>query len=249
MADEYITKKSRLRVQRLAMQIPSAGGFRPQNVVEVLLGGVDKADILDHRRRVDHPTQRWHVTTDSEQDFRKLIRIGDVGGKFANINAVLPQPVERHGRIGCGRLAAADEGKVARTSADQPLGRGEAEAAAAASHQIAGVRRQIQPGLGHLDWCGSFGIGHRHDDLADVARLLHRPKRLDRPPDRVDAVRQRVERAALQQRRQILEELTREHRTIDQQPIDIDPEKLDVVAERAQPELAVRGKNRACRVR
>ena len=120
----------------------------------------------------------------------------------------------------------------------EPLRGRHAEAAEPADDEMGTVR-------GRREWLGLrprgnlAGRGRRHDDLADMAGLLHQAERRQRFGRLEPAIRQRVQFAALEKCDQLGHQILREARVVLHELIDVDAEVGDVAAERAQRDLGV----------
>src|SRR5271165_1932341 len=87
-------------VERLLVQVPGAGDFRSQDVVEVCFGHIAQARILNDRRAMYDTAQWRHFALHAPYQPGNLIRIGDVDGKFVNRDAVLPQAPDAASALG-----------------------------------------------------------------------------------------------------------------------------------------------------
>ena len=189
---------------------------------------------------MDDAAQRRHFALHAAHQMSNLIRLGDVHGKFVNRDTGLPQTPERQSCIGRGGLAAPDDGEMAGTFPNKPLGGCKAEPRTASGDEIARYRRKLEPSFGCCrDGCRTITRVDRQDDLANMPRVLHATECLGGSRDREDPMRQRDKSALLEKRSELGEKLAGESRTINQQSIDIDPKELDIIAERLQSDLVV----------
>src|SRR5215469_7657440 len=137
-------------------------------------------------------------------------------------------------------FAAPDDGEMAGPFPDKPLGGCKAEPATAPGDEVARHRRKLQLGFGSVrDDRGTINPVHRHNNLADMPRVLHAAERLGGSHDREHSIRQRDKDAPIEERGKLGEELAGESWTINQQPININPKELDIIAERLQSDFAV----------
>ncbi len=168
-------------------------------------------------------------------------RSRDITGASLHIDAAAFQPREHCLRFIGACAAPSEQNEVACAVIGEPFRGSQSEAREAAGDDIGGIGGEFQtPRLRrsrHIEVRNAIAVGD--DDLADVARLLHVPERIDDIGRFESLVRQRPQHAIVEQRQYLGKQPASQLRPLGHQLVGVDAEIADVIAERSQADARI----------
>ena len=221
-------------VARLAMQVPGAGQFRRQHLLEALTAHLGKRRIVEHHGAVDDAAERRQPVANVLHDAPDVVAPRNVAAQILDTRAgTLLQIVDLRLRLRR-ELAARHQDDRRRALLCQPARRRERKAAGPAADQVGACADRLA--LVH-DLQRRIGVAQH--DLAHVPGLRHVAHRLLGLGDREHEFGQRPVDALLEVAHHLAQHLAGELGTLVAQPVEIDGEERDVLAERQQADAAV----------
>ncbi|MCY1501841.1 hypothetical protein D9M68_359270 [compost metagenome] len=166
-------------------------------------------------------------------------RVGDVTGVYRCRHAGLRPGLDHRRRFGIRLTAARAERNLRRAFFDEPVGSSQTETADAADDEMHAVRIDLHAAMRTLGNAMLTSNRRQHDDLADMARILHQPERVADLVEVEGTVGKRRELAVFEQRADLGEDPLGKLRLVDQQLVGVDAEIADIAAEGPETNLAV----------